>query len=44
MVVLGMAMIVSTIIRGGGPLAYGVVVGIAFSLLGAGRLYLARGQ
>ena len=34
----------ATIARGGGALAYGVVVGLAFALLGAGRLYLARGQ
>jgi hypothetical protein len=42
MVVLGMVMIVSTVIRGGGVLAYGIVLGLAFTLLGAGRLYLAR--
>ena len=39
--VLGVAMIVSTLVRGGGPLALGVVVGAAFALLGAGRAYLA---
>ena len=44
MVLLGIAMIVSTIVRGGGPLAFGVVLGLAFALLGAGRLYLAREQ
>ena len=38
---LGVAMVVSTIARGGGPLALGVIVGVAFVLLGAGRLYLA---
>ena len=38
---LGVAMIVTTIVRGGGPLALGVVVGVAFVGLGAGRLYLA---
>jgi len=37
---LGLAMIVTTIARGGGALAVGVVLGIAFVALGAGRLYL----
>ena len=40
--VLGVAMVVSTLIRGGGPLALGVVLGTAFALLGAARVYLAR--
>jgi hypothetical protein len=44
MVLLGMVMIVSTIVRGGGAFAFGIVLGVAFTLLGAGRLYLARGQ
>jgi multisubunit Na+/H+ antiporter MnhB subunit len=39
---LGVAMIVTTLIRGGGGLALGIVVGVAFVVLGAGRLYLAR--
>jgi Sec-independent protein translocase protein TatA len=34
-------MIVTTLIRGGGGLALGIVVGVAFVVLGAGRLYLA---
>ena len=34
-------MIVSTLVRGGGPLALGVVVGVAFALLGAARVFLA---
>ena len=38
---LGLAMIVTTLARGGGALALGVVVGIAFVGLGAGRLYLS---
>ena len=38
---LGVAMIVTTLARGGGGLALGVVVGAAFVVLGAGRLYLA---
>ena len=38
---LGAAMIVATLVRGGGPLALGVVVGAGFLVIGAGRLYLA---
>jgi hypothetical protein len=41
---LGVAMVVATIARGGGPLALGVVVGLAFIGIGAGRLYLAARQ
>ena len=38
---LGLAMIVTTIVRGGDALAMGVVVGVLFVGLGAGRFYLA---
>jgi hypothetical protein len=38
---LGVAMIVTTVARGGGALALGVVLGVAFVALGAGRFYLA---
>jgi hypothetical protein len=38
---IGVAMVVSTVARGGGPLALGVIVGACFVLLGAGRLYIA---
>ena len=38
---LGVAMVVMAIVRGGGPLSIGVLVGVAFALLGAGRAYLA---
>ena len=41
--VVGLALVISTLARGGGPLALGVVVGALFALLGAGRLRLARG-
>jgi hypothetical protein len=41
-VVLGLAMVVLSLARGGGIASYGVVIGFAFALLGAGRLYLAR--
>jgi hypothetical protein len=41
MVLLGTAIAVSAVARGGGPLSYGVVVGVLFAALGAARLYLA---
>jgi hypothetical protein len=41
--VVGAAMIVSALARGGGALALGVILGTMFVLLGAGRLWLARG-
>jgi hypothetical protein len=40
MVLLGLAMVASTIARGGGPLAVGVLVGVLFCGVGAGRIYL----
>lgn len=44
LVLLGLAMLVSTIARGGGPLAMGVVLGLLFVAAGAGRLYVSRGD
>lgn len=44
MVLLGLAMIVSAVAHGGGPLAYGVVLGILFAAVGAGRLWTERGR
>ena len=38
---LGLAMIVATLARGGGPLAVGVVVGVLFTAIGCARVYLA---
>jgi drug/metabolite transporter (DMT)-like permease len=38
---LGVAMVVTTLARGGGPLALGVVLGVLFAVLGAARVYLA---
>jgi hypothetical protein len=38
---IGIALVVTTLARGGGPLAVGVVVGVLFALLGAGRVVLA---
>ena len=43
LLVLGVAMIVSALARGGGALALGVVLGTMIALLGAGRLWLPRG-
>jgi hypothetical protein len=40
---LGLALVVATVARGGGPLAFGVVFGALLGALGAGRLWLARG-
>lgn len=40
--VLGIVMIVVTLARGGGPLALGVIVGIAFAALGALRFVIAN--
>ena len=41
LLILGVAMMATTLARGGGPLAAGVVFGLLFAALGAGRLYLA---
>jgi hypothetical protein len=43
LIVVGIAMVVSALARGGGALAFGVVLGSSFAVLGAGRLWLARG-
>jgi hypothetical protein len=42
LVVLGLVMLVSTLARGGGPFATGVVLGLLFCALGAGRLMISR--
>ena len=41
-IVLGVAMVKVTITRGGGPISLGVVLGLLFVAVGAGRLYLLR--
>ena len=41
LVLVGMAMAVSAVARGGGALALGVVLGVMLAVLGAGRLWLA---
>jgi hypothetical protein len=37
----GFAMLIITLVRGGGPLAVGVLFGLLFIALGSGRLYLS---
>jgi hypothetical protein len=44
LLVVGVAMVGSTIARGGGPLALGVILGTMLALLGAGRFWLTRGH
>ena len=39
---IGIAMVVATVARGGGPLALGVILGLLLAALGGGRLYLSR--
>ena len=39
LVIIGVVMLVSTIARGGGPLASGVILGALFTAAGALRLY-----
>ena len=43
LILVGLAMVISTLARGAGPLALGVVLGVMFAVLGAARLWLARG-
>jgi hypothetical protein len=40
-VALGLALLISTLASGGGPLSIGVLLGIAFLAVGAGRLWIA---
>jgi hypothetical protein len=43
LLLLGLVLIVSTLARGGGVAAVGVLIGVCFVLTGAGRLWLMRG-
>jgi hypothetical protein len=43
-VLIGLALFTSTLARGGGPLAVGVLLGVLFVGAGAARLYLSRGE
>jgi multisubunit Na+/H+ antiporter MnhB subunit len=40
---VGVTLVISALARGGGALALGVVLGTMLALIGAGRLWLARG-
>jgi len=40
-VALGLTLLVSTLVRGGGALSLGVLLGIAFLAVGVGRLWIA---
>lgn len=41
---LGVAILVVTLANGGGPFSIGILLGVAFTALGAGRLYLSAGS
>lgn len=41
MIGFGIAILIVTLARGGGPLANGIIFGLMFTALGVGRLYLA---
>jgi hypothetical protein len=40
MMVIGVALVVRTVVAGGGAVATGVLLGVLFIAAGAGRLYL----
>jgi hypothetical protein len=42
MVLIGLAIIARTIAAGGGPAAFGLLMGVLFVAAGAGRLYAER--
>jgi hypothetical protein len=42
MLVIGLAIVVRTVAAGGGPIAFGLLVGVLFMAAGVGRLYLER--
>ena len=45
MILVGIALVVRTLIAGGGAIATGLLLGVLFIAAGAGRLYLQfRGQ
>jgi hypothetical protein len=41
LVILGLALVVVTLVRGGGPFATGVLVGVGLAAFGGARSYLA---
>lgn len=40
-IALGLAILISTLANGGGPLSLGTLLGLAFVAVGAGRLWIA---
>ena len=42
MILLGLLMVARAVTGGGGPLAFGVLIGVLFVAAGAGRLYVER--
>lgn len=40
-VAIGLATLVTTLVSGGGPLSVGVLLGMAFVAVGAGRLWIS---
>lgn len=40
-ILIGVAILIRTLIEGGGVLSFGIVIGVLFLALGAGRLYLS---
>jgi hypothetical protein len=44
MVVIGVAILVRTLVAGGGPLAFGVLMGVLFVAAGVARLLLERSR
>jgi hypothetical protein len=40
-IALGVVILVSTLVNGGGPLSVGVLMGVAFAAVGGGRLWVA---
>ena len=42
LVLIGVAIIVRTVAAGGGPFAFGLLLGVLFVAAGAGRLYAER--
>jgi hypothetical protein len=44
MLLIGVAIIVRTLLAGGGALAVGLIMGVLFCLAGGGRLWVVRKQ
>jgi hypothetical protein len=40
-IALGLVLLISTLASGGGPLSVGVLMGVVFMAVGAGRLWIA---